>query len=162
LKKHQKTQGINDEWLTPPHIIKALGENGFDLDPCAAIGSPYPTARNQFTIKENGLNQEWKGRVWLNPPFNRYQRPQWMSKMAEHNDGIMLIPAALETIASYKYVWDKCSGILFLKGPRPHFHYIDGTRAKANSGCTIMLVAYGKENLDSLLASNLGKVVTQL
>jgi len=27
-----------DEWLTPPYIIKALGE--FDLDPCAPINRP--------------------------------------------------------------------------------------------------------------------------
>ena len=29
----------NDEWLTPPYIIKELGE--FDLDPC----SPHPDKR---------------------------------------------------------------------------------------------------------------------
>ncbi|MFA6087441.1 DNA N-6-adenine-methyltransferase [Mucilaginibacter sp.] len=160
MKKHQSTIGKNDEWLTPPNIIKALGDYGFDLDPCAPVNSPFITARHTYNINDDGLSKTWAGRVWLNPPFNRYEREKWMVKMAEHNNGIMLIPAALETENSYKYVWDKCSGILFLEG-RPHFHYVDGKRAKANSGCTICLVAYGRANLDALLLSNLGKVVIQ-
>lgn len=158
MKQHQKSIGLNDEWLTPPEILLPLGR--FDLDPCAALNSPIKTADNIFTIEDNGLLQKWEGRVWLNPPFNRYERGKWMYKMALHNNGIMLIPAALETENAFKYVWGKCSGILFLES-RPHFHYIDGSKAKANSGCTICLVAYGKENLDILMLSDLGKVVIE-
>lgn len=33
LGGHEATLGKNNEWLTPPEIIKSLGE--FDLDPCA-------------------------------------------------------------------------------------------------------------------------------
>ncbi|NCW30719.1 MAG: adenine methyltransferase, partial [Alphaproteobacteria bacterium] len=29
-------------WLTPPAVIKALGE--FDLDPCASLDRPWDTA----------------------------------------------------------------------------------------------------------------------
>jgi hypothetical protein len=158
MKKHQSTIGKNDEWLTPPEIIEALGV--FDLDPCAPIASPFTTAKNVFTIKDDGLSKEWTGRVWLNPPFNRYIREQWMKRMAEHGNGIMLIPAALETENAYKYVWGKCAGIMFLKG-RPHFHYVNGRRACANSGCTICLVAYGSENLNAMIISDLGKVVIE-
>ena len=140
MKKHQNTIGKTDEWLTPPEIIKALGE--FDLDPADIeerqnFGKIMPpTAKNSFCV--DGLDPKtiWKGRVWLNPPFNRYERPKWMKRMSEHNNGIMLVPAACETDAFYKYVWGKASGILFLKG-RPHFYRITGIRAKANSGCTI-------------------------
>lgn len=32
-------QGSKDEWLTPPGIIKSLGE--FDLDPCAPVKRPW-------------------------------------------------------------------------------------------------------------------------
>jgi hypothetical protein len=154
MKQHQRTTGKNDEWLTPPEIIAPLGV--FDLDPADAVDSPFKTAKASYTSE--GLIKEWFGRVWLNPPFNRYQRPEWMRRMAEHGNGIMLIPAACETEAFYKYVWNTASGILFLKG-RPHFHYIDGSRAKANSGCTICLVAYGEENYQYLLSSDLGKTI---
>lgn len=151
MKSHQNTIGKNDEWLTPPEILDKLGP--FDLDPCDAVGNPFKTANTSYTA--NGLEREWFGRVWLNPPFNRKIRPEWMEKMAKHGNGIMLVPAAGETEAFYKTVWGTASGILFLKG-RPHFHYITGKRARANSGCTICLVAYGEENLNALYRSGLG------
>ncbi len=159
MKQHQKSIGINDEWLTTPGYIEKLGP--FDLDPCDAIGSPFKTAKHTYTISDNGLYLNWFGRVWLNPPFNRNERHKWMKVMSEHNNGIMLIPAACETYAFKKYVWGKCSGLLFLDH-RPHFHYITGVKAKANSGCTICLVAYGEDNLRSLIDSGLGVVVVTL
>ncbi len=81
-----------------------------------------------------------------------------MKKMAEHGNGIMLIPAATETEAFFKYVWEKADAVCFVKG-RPHFHYVDGTRAKANCGCSIALVAYGAENVAVLQAANLGQTI---
>lgn len=165
MKTHQTTIGKTDEWHTPPEIIKALGgHETFDLDPCGPTAKSWTlsTAKYenaQFALNGGcGLEMEWYGRVWLNPPFNRRTRHLWMKKMADHNNGIMLIPAACETDAFYKYVWPKATAILFLKG-RPHFYYNDGTRAKANSGCTICLVAYGKENAEILERSKLGQCV---
>lgn len=153
MKAHQRTVGLNDEWITPRYILDALGP--FDLDPAAAVNQPWPTAKRMLTVNTDGMRFDWTGRVWLNPPFNRYKRIDWMQKMAEHNNGIMLIPAATETEAFKTYVWPHASGVLFMDH-RPHFHYIDGTRAKANSGCSICLVAYGTENLAALVTSGLG------
>ena len=153
MKAHQKTIGKNDEWLTPPWVLEQLGE--FDLDPCAPIERPWDTAKHHYTVKDDGLGREWFGRVFCNPPFNRYERPKWMQKMAEHGNGIMLLPAAGETKAFADHVWGKCSGILMLKR-RPHFHYVNGVEAHANSGCTIMLIAYGINNLEVLKQSGLG------
>ena len=42
----------------------------------------------------------------------------------------------------------------FIHG-RLHFHYPDGTRAKANSGAPSVLVAYGKEDAIELRDSNI-------
>lgn len=78
--------------------------------------------------------------------------------MAQHNNGIMLIPAATETKAFHDHVWSKASCVLFVKG-RPHFHYIDGTRAKANCGTAIVLAGYGVNEIDILHKSNLGKLI---
>lgn len=44
---------------------------------------------------------------------------------------------------------------------RPHFHKVDGTKAKANSGCTIALIAYGDDNLKILRESGLGVVLVE-
>lgn len=158
LNEHNSSIGKNDEWITPKYILDKLG--CFDLDPCAAIHMPWETANHVYTIEDDGLNKKWFGRVWLNPPFNRNVRHLWMKKMSEHNNGIMLIPAALETIPFKQYVFGKCSGILALN-KRPKFHYVDGKQAEGNIGGTVCLVAYGENNLDILCNSDLGTVLVE-
>ena len=64
------------EWLTPPGIVKAVGP--FDLDPCAPISRPWNTAENHLTIEDDGLNSEWNGRVWCNPPYSRATIDEWL------------------------------------------------------------------------------------
>lgn len=158
MKAHQRTIGLNDEWLTPRWILDALGS--FDLDPCAPIVRPWDTAKTHYTIADDGLSKEWRGRVWLNPPFNRNERPEWMRRMAEHGNGIMLVPAALETAPFREFVFGRAHGILALS-KRPHFCDTAGVEADANSDCTICLIAYGESNLDCLLNSGLGIVLTE-
>ena len=44
------------EWLTPPELVKQLGE--FDLDPCSPINAPFLHAKENFTIEDNGLEKD--------------------------------------------------------------------------------------------------------
>ena len=155
LSGHQSAKMKNDEWLTPPEIIKELGS--FDLDPCSPIVRPWPTASQHFTIEDDGLAQPWSGRVWCNPPFGR-EAVKWLRRMAEHGNGIALIPARTETKMFYETVWPCADAILFIRG-RPHFHTVDGKRAPFNSGAPICLVAYGGENIDTLFNCGLGYTV---
>lgn len=155
MSAHQSAAMKNDEWLTPPSIINALGK--FDLDPCAPICRPLDTAHRHYTIHDDGLNKPWHGRVWLNPPFGR-EAVKWLRRLLHHGNGIALIPARTETAMFYETVWGKSDGVLFIKG-RPHFHYVDGRRADFNSGAPIALVAYGKDNVGALIESGLGFVV---
>jgi hypothetical protein len=48
-----------DVWLTPPHIIQALGS--FDLDPCSPLNRPWDTAQKHYTIEDDGLTSPWGG-----------------------------------------------------------------------------------------------------
>lgn len=155
---HQRAfQGRTDEWLTPPDVIKSLGE--FDLDPCSPINRPWATAKHHYTIEDNGLNKDWNNsRVWLNPPYGP-ETGKWLQKLAEHGNGVALIFARTETEMFHDYVWDKASAVLFLKG-RLYFHYVDGSRAAANAGGPSVLVAYGIKNVSSLYESKIkGKIV---
>lgn len=154
LSSHQRNGG-HDEWLTPPEILRKLGS--FDLDPCAPVNRPWATARHHYSRLNDGLAQPWAGRVWLNPPFGR-EAVKWLRKLVQHGNGIALVPARTETAMFYECVWDVADAVLFMKG-RPHFHYVDGTRAKANSGAPICLVAYGAANALCLEQSGLGKVL---
>ncbi len=77
----------------------------------------------------------------------------------EHGNTIALIPARTETKEFFRLVWDKANGVCFLRG-RPHFHFVDGKRAAFNSGAPICLVAYGRENVEMLMGSGLGKTIS--
>lgn len=55
-----------------------------------------------------------------------------------------LIFARTETELFFRYVWPFAKSILFIQG-RLYFHYVDGSRAKANSGAPSVLIAYGSE-----------------
>ena len=118
-------EGATNTWLTPPEIIRALGE--FDLDPCAAENQPWPTAKAHYTEAEDGLIQPWFGRVWLNPPYGPHL-VKWLSRMATHGHGTAFLFARTETAAFHDYVGPKATAFLFLRG-RVFFHRPDGTPA---------------------------------
>lgn len=160
MSGHQSPVMGTDEWLTPPEILAALGT--FDLDPCSPHESrrPWPTAAAHFCKEDDGLSQEWQGRVWMNPPFGR-EAVKWMRKLAAHGNGIALIPARTETAMFFETVWAAADAVLFLQG-RPHFHRVDGSRAAFNSGAPICLVAYGLANVAALERSGLGQLVPVL
>lgn len=152
---HQSAAMLKDEWLTPPHILNRLG--GFDLDPCSPINRPWDTAVLHYDIKDDGLSQLWFGRVWCNPPYG-LEAAQWLDRMAQHGNGIALIFARTETRMFFDHVWKRADAVCFIEG-RLHFHHVDGTRAKANSGAPSCLVAYGKSNVVALRQAELGVVV---
>lgn len=148
---HQSAAMLKDEWLTPPEIIWALG--GFNLDPCAPINRPWPTAVTHHTVLDDGLAREWHGRVWCNPPYGA-EAARWLNKLANHGDGIALIFARTETAMFFDHVWERADAILFLRG-RLHFHHVNGQRAAANAGAPSCLIAYGRDNVRALRESGL-------
>lgn len=103
----------NDEWLTPPELLKVLGP--FDLDPCAPANRPWPIAVNHYTVQDDGLTQPWEGRVWLNPPYGR-ETFKWLARLADHGSGLALIFARTETQGFHEQVWGKADA-LFLQRP---------------------------------------------
>jgi hypothetical protein len=104
---------MTDDWQTPPYILKALAK--FDLDPCTSLHQKKKTAKYQFTINEDGLSQNWFGRVWLNPPYGE-QTVLWLAKLAKHGNGIALVFARTGTNMFFDHVWSQANGIFFLKG----------------------------------------------
>src|SRR5574343_91391 len=139
---HQLPVNATDVWLTPPDILQKLGR--FDLDPCACSQPrPWSTADFHFTKEDDGLNQDWFGRVWLNPP---YGGPSiigpWMRKLVAHGYGTALIFARTETEMFHDAVWNAATAVLFFRG-RLHFYSAVGVRAPNNAGAPSCLVAYG-------------------
>jgi len=143
---------ISDTWLTPPHILDALGP--FDLDPCAAPEPrPWPTAARHITKPDDGLAHDWQGRVWLNPPYSR-QAVRWIERLADHGHGTALIFARTDTSWFVEQVWRRADALLFLSG-RVFFHRADGSRATDNGGAPSVLIAYGEGDAERLASCGL-------
>jgi hypothetical protein len=134
------------DWITPPDIVKALGE--FDLDPCAALGQPWPMAKQQFTIIDDGLNKEWFGRVFCNPPYGDFAQI-WAERIAWYRNGILLIPSRTGSPWFHRQVFEKADSILFLED-RIWFYDINGIKARGNAGHDTVLLSYGRNNVDAL------------
>jgi len=137
LGSHQQTVGKSQNHITPKWMIDRLGP--FDLDPCAADPRPWDCARINWTV--DGLIRVWFGLVYLNPPFNRYEVGKWITKLAQHNNGIALTHARCEA-EWFEPIWDHAAAILFM-ADRIHFHRPDGSRQSANSGAPPVLCAFG-------------------
>ena len=148
---HQSATALKDEWLTPRHVLAALGS--FDLDPCAPQVRPWDTAARHYTVMDNGLVQPWEGRVWCNPPYG-LEAAQWLARCADHGNAMALIFARTETRMFFDHVWPKAQGVLFLEG-RLYFHHVCGRRASANAGAPSVLVAYGSANAECLKSCTL-------
>src|SRR5512134_287058 len=70
---HHRTRFTGEnEWYTPAPYVEAARTclGALDLDPAssAAAQSTVRAARF-FTRDDDGLRHEWRGRIWLNPPY---------------------------------------------------------------------------------------------
>ncbi len=93
-------------WETPPDLLARLYEvlgTDFDLDPCSPgrLRSRVRAPRH-FTVDDNGLAQDWTGRVFMNPPYGRGIRA-WTAKARREVEAgraefvIGLVPARTDT-----------------------------------------------------------------
>lgn len=89
----------SDEWETPPALFAELNRIfRFTLDACAtAENAKCPVF---FSPAEDALQQEWRGVVWMNPPYGR-QIGAFMEKaLAAARAGatvVCLVPARTDT-----------------------------------------------------------------
>ena len=143
------TRSGKDEWLTPPSIIKALGE--FDLDPCSPINRPFETAKNYYTVNDDGLSNQWNGRVWCNPPYD--MAAHWLRKCSVYKNVTALVFARTDTKMFHQYVFPCATALLFISG-RLKFYHVTGEQG-GTAGSPSVLIAYNEENAIKLMNSGL-------
>lgn len=69
---HVGNNSGNSEWYTPQKYVEAVHEvMGFiDTDPCSCdAANEVVRAETFFTEEQDGLQQEWHGCVYVNPPY---------------------------------------------------------------------------------------------
>lgn len=106
-----------DLWSTPQDFFDKLNTVfKFTLDVCA--NADNAKCRRYYTIEQDGLEQEWEGVCWMNPPYGR-AISAWVKKAFESADElgstiVCLLPARVDT----RWWHDYCSQaeVHFIKG----------------------------------------------
>ena len=84
-----QTAKTSDDYYTPAWIFEALALT-FDLDVASPPHATHVPCDRYFTVQDDGLAQEWQGRVWMNPPFSK--PTPWIEKWLHHGNGLALTP----------------------------------------------------------------------
>ena len=93
------------EHYTPSVIIEAAIAcmGGIDLDPCSnSKETPHVPAASHYTREDDGLTQEWRGCVYMNPPYGR-EIDDWIAKLVSEyeagnvTEAIALVPSRTDT-----------------------------------------------------------------
>lgn len=100
-KANQNTRAVtssdSNEWYTPADYIEAARRvlGYFDLDPASSDAANETVQAECFYTKEdNGLEQEWFGNVWLNPPYGK-DGPKFVSRLVEEYEAGIVTEAII-------------------------------------------------------------------
>ena len=102
----------SDNWETPKELYDKLNQEfNFNFDPCPI---------NHNTDNWNGLEVEWKERNFINPPYSRKLKEQFVKKaIQESKKGklcVLLLPVSTSTKLFHEFILPHKKEIRFLKG----------------------------------------------
>lgn len=106
IPPHVSHNSGNNEWYTPAEYIAAARAvmGSIDLDPASSVkANEIVCATHFYTAQNSGLDQDWMGRVWMNPPYSSEWVGLFISKFVLHFnqrqivEGIVLVNNATET-----------------------------------------------------------------
>ena len=115
LEVHHSSKTV--EWSTPQEFFDDLNRTfKFDLDACATHENAL--CDRYFTKEDDALAHEWKGTIWMNPPYGA-EIASFMAKAldsaSKHGSTVVcLVPARTDTRWWHDYAIK--GTVLFLKG----------------------------------------------
>lgn len=94
------------DWYTPRKYtdMARLVMGGIDLDPASAeLPQSWIQAGRYYSIDDDGLCQQWYGRVWLNPPFD--DTGKWVERLIAECQAGNVTNAVLLVNSNLGYLW---------------------------------------------------------
>jgi len=142
--------GRSENWHTPQYIFDAMNTH-FDQDVAAPPGGPRYVPCDEY-ICENSLDREWKGFIWMNPPFgHQQQKLLWLRKFMQHGNGVALMPD--RTSAPWWQELVPKSDVVLFVSPKIKFERDDGSLGEAPGDGTT-LIAKGTVGVGALISGN--------
>jgi len=138
----------NDNWGTPDWLYNSLNDEfHFDFDPCP------------LNANFDGLKIDWKERNFVNPPYNRKDKPLFIAKAyQEWQKGktcVLLIPVATSTKQFHEIILPNAEirflkGRVAFKGYNTKGDYVDTKKGKHDS----MVVVFDSKKCHSQASDN--------
>ena len=135
----------NTEWYTPEADInrcrKVMG--GIDLDPASNdYAQEMVKAGKFYTEGDNGLEQPWTGRVFLNPPYKMPLVQQFAAKLCEEYEAGAVSQAVLLTDSATDTHWwqgaAKAASLVCFTEGRIKFYNPSGVGGSPTRGQTFL------------------------
>jgi ParB family chromosome partitioning protein len=131
----------NDEWYTPTEYIDMAREvmGDIDLDPASCeFAQERIKAATFFTAEDDGLEQRWAGRVWLNPPYSKGLIDKFVEKVRDEYrfgevEQVIVLTHNFTDTAWFHTLAADATAICFTKG-RIKFYNEDGVGNSPTSG----------------------------
>lgn len=144
-RPHVSFNSGNNEWYTPSNIIEAArtAMGSIDVDPASNdIAQQTVKAETYYTAETNGLDKEWTGNVWLNPPYASDLIGKFIDKLVSekknYNQAVVLVNNATETEWFNKIV--SISSMVCFPKSRVRFYMPDGKTGAPLQGQAILYI----------------------
>lgn len=107
------TSSNTNEWYTPPWIIERARSHmgSIDVDPASNdIAQQWIRANKYYTKENDGLQQDWFGNVFLNPPYGKTRNVPnakiWTHRLIHFYRELNMVDQAYVVIsAKFGYKW---------------------------------------------------------
>jgi phage N-6-adenine-methyltransferase len=154
LRLEQKVGALKSsesaEWYTPARYIAAaryvLG--GIDLDPASsALANEVVGSTTYYGGAEDGLEQPWSGRVFLNPPYGNACASFVAKALSEYEAGrvealILLLNAYSTDVSWFQRLWDH---VLCFTDHRIDFYSPNGSGGNTTHGSVFVYLGSESE-----------------
>ena len=135
----------SDNWETPKDFYNKLNEEfNFDFDPC-------PINFGEITKDNNGLLINWGMRNFINPPYSRKLKEEFVKRSIEFSKKgrlcVMLLPVSTSTVLFHDYILPNALDIRFIRRRIKFKGFCsDGTPAKGAGMHDSMVVVFGSHD----------------